>query len=130
MFLLIYQIFVEKGWLIIRFHLDLTLLIKSTKHIMVRLKDMRSDILKDYDVKIKNIISRCGTDIEISKINEETNLINDLSFSSVGIIQLIVEIESEFGIEIPDDRLNMEEISSYKLLKSIVQTELERKDEY
>jgi len=97
---------------------------------MVRLKDMRSDILKDYDVKIKNIISRCGTDIEISKINEETNLINDLSFSSVGIIQLIVEIESEFGIEIPDDRLNMEEISSYKLLKSIVQTELERKDEY
>lgn len=42
---------------------------------------------------------KCGT---LTSINSKTRLIQDLGFDSVEILELIVQIEEAFGIDVPD----------------------------
>jgi len=52
--------------------------------------------------KIKEvIIDKLGVDE--SAINEESHFINDLGADSLDTVELIMEFEEEFGIEIPDE---------------------------
>lgn len=51
-------------------------------------------------------------------LNDETDLIEDLYFDSINIISLIVSIEKEFSIEIPDEFLVLEKLRSYHLIKN------------
>ena len=42
-------------------------------------------------------------DIDISEVTDEKHLINDLGADSLHTVELIMEFENEFDIEIPDD---------------------------
>lgn len=75
----------------------------------------------DIDLKLKNIIANIANkEVDIVSINDETTLTNDLEFNSLEIIELIVELESQFKIEIEDDDLEIEKLSVYKLLFEMV----------
>lgn len=70
--------------------------------------------------KVINLISE-ATKIEKSKINAETSFVDDLNLDSLDIVELMMKMEDEFGIEIPE-----EEAEGLKNVKDIV-TYLENK---
>ena len=41
--------------------------------------------------------------IDSSKISANTNFIDDLNFDSLDIVELMMKMEDEFGIEIPEE---------------------------
>lgn len=59
-------------------------------------------------------------DAKSSIINENTNLIEDYEMDSLKLVELIIEIESEFQIIIEDDDLDLDKISSVSFLNSLV----------
>ena len=70
--------------------------------------------------KIIKLIAE-ATKIEESKINLDTNLVDDLNLDSLDIVELMMKMEDEFGIEIPE-----EDAEGLKTVKDIV-TYLEKK---
>ena len=65
--------------------------------------------MSDYYDKIKEIIiDKLG--VEESKINLDAKFIDDLGADSLDTVELIMQFEEEFSIEIPDD--DAEELSS------------------
>ncbi|KYH34867.1 acyl carrier protein [Clostridium tepidiprofundi DSM 19306] len=64
--------------------------------------------------KVKNIIvDQLGVDEEEVKL--EANLIDDLGVDSLEIFEIVMSLEDEFGIEIPN-----EDIEGIKTVKEIV----------
>lgn len=59
---------------------------------------MNSEIFE----KVKKIIVD-KLDIEEDKITPESSFLDDLGADSLDIVELIMELEEEFGIEIPDE---------------------------
>lgn len=58
----------------------------------------RDDIL----VKVKQItVSQLGVDE--SEVHDSTSFIDDLGADSLDIVELVMALEEEFGIEIPDE---------------------------
>ena len=58
--------------------------------------------MSDYYDKIKEIIiDKLG--VEESKINLDAKFIDDLGADSLDTVELIMQFEEEFSIEIPDD---------------------------
>ena len=52
--------------------------------------------------KVKDVImDKLG--VEDSKINMEASFVNDLGADSLDTVELIMEFEEEFGLEIPDE---------------------------
>lgn len=49
--------------------------------------------------KIKEIISRILPDVDLSKITESTRFAEDLSFDSLNMVMLSVELEEAFGFK-------------------------------
>lgn len=77
-----------------------------------------------FEEKLRELIVSSGDSIAIDKITEETDLISDFGFNSINIIQLVVEIESTFDIEIDDENLLQEKLSSYKNLVQMLKGKL------
>ena len=78
---------------------------------------------KEVDIELKKIIATYVAVNDISDINENTNLIEDLDMDSVGLISLIVEIEKNFSIHFEENELLVENITNYKnLLKYICES--------
>ena len=57
---------------------------------------------EEIEAKVKEIVAE-KADCEISEVNEQTNLEETLGMDSLDRVELIMEIEKEFGITIPDD---------------------------
>jgi len=54
--------------------------------------------------KVKDIlVEQLGADR--ASITAETDIAKDLNADSIAVMELIVEIEDEFGVEVPDDVL-------------------------
>lgn len=60
-------------------------------------------------------------------LSDETDILNDLGFSSISIMQLIVEIEDKFGIEF-DEMLQYEEIDTLEKMSNYVTEKVSDKD--
>jgi acyl carrier protein len=59
--------------------------------------------MADIAGKIKAIIvDKLG--VEESEVTTEANFINDLGADSLDTVELIMELEKEFGISIPDEK--------------------------
>lgn len=58
--------------------------------------------------------------IDVDQIREQTNLIDDLSFDSITIVLLIVEIETKFRIAFEDENLELAVLSSVNKLLNII----------
>ncbi|MFZ5975928.1 MAG: acyl carrier protein [Bacillota bacterium] len=54
--------------------------------------------------RIRRLIA-AQLNIDEDSITMETDLVKDLKADSLDVVELIMEVESEFGIEIPDDDL-------------------------
>lgn len=66
----------------------------------------QNDELKE---KVYEIILQISIDsgLEVDTINDETNISSDLGFDSVAIIELIVEIENTFDVEMDEDDMDV-----------------------
>lgn len=53
--------------------------------------------------KVKKIIGEQLAIEDLSTINAETSLMNDLEADSLDAVEIMMSIEDEFGIEIPDE---------------------------
>ena len=52
--------------------------------------------------KIKAILAK-HLKVNPSDINEDTNIQEDLSADSLDVVEIVMSLEKEFGIEIPDE---------------------------
>ena len=57
--------------------------------------------MSTFDKVKEVIIDKLG--VEESAITEEAHFVNDLGADSLDTVELIMEFEEEFGIEIPDE---------------------------
>ena len=66
-----------------------------------------SDFETDYD----------ATKVDIAKIKPETSFIDDLNLDSLDIVELMMKMEDEFGVEIPEEDAeglrNVSDVVSY-----------------
>lgn len=70
--------------------------------------------------KVVNLIAD-ATKIDKSKIKPETSFVDDLNLDSLDIVELMMKMEDEFGVEIPE-----EDAEGLKSVKDVV-TYLETK---
>ena len=64
--------------------------------------------------KVKAILAE-QFDVEEDKVTAETDLQEDLGADSLDVVDLLMSIEDEFGVEVPDD-----EIENIKTVGSLV----------
>jgi acyl carrier protein len=71
--------------------------------------------------KLKELIKEIS-DNRLNKedINDDTNLLEDIGLDSIQIMNLVVEIEAQFEIEIGDDDLIMDKLAVFGNLKTLV----------
>jgi acyl carrier protein len=55
--------------------------------------------------KVKDIIVK-QLGVNIDEVTEDASFIDDLGADSLDTVELVMELEKEFGIEIPDDDAN------------------------
>ncbi len=55
--------------------------------------------------KVKKILSE-QFDVEISDLTDNTNIEEDLGADSVEVIDLLMSLEDEFDVEIPDEAID------------------------
>lgn len=83
----------------------------------------------DIKEKIIDILDRLFSDSGVDRdILEYVDLIDDLGMDSINFISLIIELESTFDIQIPDDWLLMEKLQNYTLIYSAVEELLQIKE--
>ena len=64
--------------------------------------------------KVKKILSE-QFDVEEDRISADTSIINDLGADSLDVVDLLMSIEDEFEVEVPD-----EEIENIKTVDDLV----------
>ena len=52
--------------------------------------------------KVKEIIAK-ELEVDVKQINAEAKFIEDLGADSLDIVELVMALEEEFGLEIPDE---------------------------
>ena len=66
-------------------------------------KSLKLTIMSEIESRVKAIIiEKFG--VSESEVTSEANFTNDLSADSLDRVELIMEIEDEFGISIPEDQ--------------------------
>lgn len=80
-----------------------------------------------YDKIIKIIADNYIVPVEVPQINTQTQLVQDLAFESIKLLELVVYLEEEFGIEFDDDRLTMENFETIGLIVKTVENLLQDK---
>ncbi len=58
--------------------------------------------MADYESKVKDIIEK-ELGVEREKLTNEASFIEDLGADSLDIVELVMEFEKEFNIDIPDE---------------------------
>ena len=63
---------------------------------------------------VKKVIAE-QLSVDEDKITMDTSLVEDLKADSLDIVEMVMELESEFDVEIPDD-----ELAQMKTVKDVV----------
>lgn len=69
---------------------------------------------------MKLIIEQGKGEINGIEFSDELNLIEDLMFDSISFLELIVEIENEFGIEFDEEDIDIDSFSNYGNLRKLL----------
>lgn len=77
-------------------------------------------MISSAEQKLTDIIITYSGKNNLKEINDNTNLILDLEYDSINLIQMIIEIEKEFNIEFEDEDFILEKISNYSVLKKSI----------
>lgn len=75
----------------------------------------------DVYEELKKIIIQISGILSNVDIDEETNLINDLGFESIMIMELIIKIEETFLFEFSDEEMDIEKIMIVGNLVEIIE---------
>src|SRR5450631_2271241 len=62
----------------------------------------RIHVMADHSAKVKDIIEK-ELGVEREKLTDNANFIEDLGADSLDIVELVMEFEKEFNIDIPDE---------------------------
>lgn len=54
--------------------------------------------------KVKQMLAN-QLNMQVEKINEDSKLIEDLGADSLDMIEMLMSLEEEFGISVPDDKV-------------------------
>jgi acyl carrier protein len=54
--------------------------------------------------KVKQMLAN-QLNVQVEKINEDSKLIEDLGADSLDMIEMLMSLEEEFGISVPDDKV-------------------------
>lgn len=57
--------------------------------------------MKDVSVRVKEVIAE-KLGVEISKVTDSARIIDDLGADSLDTVELVMQLEEEFDLEIPD----------------------------
>ena len=85
------------------------------------------------NIEIKNriitILSRLFAESGVdTDILEYVDLVDDLGMDSINFISLIIELEAEFDVQIPDEWLLMEKFQTYTQIYTAVEALLKEKE--
>ena len=84
--------------------------------------------MRNVEVELKEIIvSLLSADTDVESINEETNLLTNLGFDSIMLVQLIAEIEDVFEITFEDSDMDVDILYKFSELKRTVNKYIEDK---
>lgn len=79
---------------------------------------MRDDIF----LKLKSLICECSKfEVDPTQIKDETNLIEELQFDSISLIELISKVEESYCVDFNYSDLDLDVISVYKGLESTLE---------
>lgn len=70
--------------------------------------------------RLKGLILELAPNFTEEQITPTTDLVNELMFNSISIIQLVVSIEDAFDIEIDDEYLLLERLNTLEKLLEIL----------
>ena len=80
---------------------------------------------KELITSLQKIIKPYVQDQDAFKnLSEETDFINDLKINSANLVDIILDVEDEFDIEIDDE--SMEKMLSVKAAMDIIMTKLDK----
>ncbi len=85
------------------------------------IKPTRPGIIEHVRTILESWVSDTGL---IGQVDEETNLITDLGLDSIGILQVILQAERDFGISIENNELGSETFSKIGNLVNIIQDKM------
>ena len=57
---------------------------------------------QEIEAKVKEIVAK-QLEVDPEQVTPETSFINDLGADSLDTVELIMEFENEFGVNIPDE---------------------------
>lgn len=77
----------------------------------VEVKDKIIDILSD-------LFSEAGVDREVL---EYVDLVDDLGMDSINFISIIIELETAFNVQVPDEWLNIEKFRDFSAIYEAVE---------
>ena len=78
---------------------------------------------EELTASLKNIVKPYAQDLEaFNNLSEETDFIKDLKINSANLIDVILDLEDEFDIEIDND--SMEKMLSVKAAMEIIEFKL------
>jgi acyl carrier protein len=78
---------------------------------------------EELTASLKNIVKPYAQDLEaFNNLSEETDFIKDLKINSANLIDVILDLEDEFDIEIDND--SMEKMLSVKAAMEIIESKL------
>lgn len=77
---------------------------------------------------IENRLDKIISNISEIPINSDSmndvDIINDYNFDSVKMVQLIIDIETEFDICFEDDELEIDKLNTIEKLKKIIESKM------
>ena len=76
--------------------------------------------MNDLIDRLDKAIIEVNGKISAIDLNDNTDLIDDFDFDSINIISLVICLEKEFDIEIPDEFLLLENMRSYVKIKKML----------
>ena len=78
--------------------------------------------------RIIDILDKLFSDVGIDKnMLEFVDLIDDLGMDSIFFVSLKIELETEFGIRIPDEWMMLNKFQNFYLISNVVETLLNEK---
>lgn len=75
--------------------------------------------------EVKRIIAR-QMNIEPETINSDTNFFKDLNADSLDAVEIVLDLEERFGIEVPDDEAD--HLETVKAVAKFIEKELDKAD--
>lgn len=84
--------------------------------------------MKEIEEVIREIILSNSLNSKEVNITLETNLIKDIGMDSISLMMIVVSIENEFNIELPDEFFTEDNLSKFGNIVSIVKTILNTKN--